>query len=94
VATLLLTALLLLHDVIAVMEMMCLPSHSLATAVSLAPLFHLSGVMSQILPKIKYSKLCVIQHSWGMGSAGFFFGGVGLTSPGTEATSGLLYSPR
>jgi hypothetical protein len=24
---------------------------------------------------------------------GFFFGGVGLTSPGTAATSGLLYSP-
>jgi hypothetical protein len=24
----------------------------------------------------------------------FFFGGVGLTSPGTAATSGLLYSPR
>jgi hypothetical protein len=24
----------------------------------------------------------------------FFFGGMGLTSPGTAATSGLLYSPR
>jgi hypothetical protein len=24
----------------------------------------------------------------------FFFSGVGLTSPGTAATSGLLYSPR
>jgi hypothetical protein len=24
----------------------------------------------------------------------FFFGGVGLPSPGTAATSGLLYSPR
>jgi hypothetical protein len=24
----------------------------------------------------------------------FFFGGVGLTSQGTTATSGLLYSPR
>jgi hypothetical protein len=24
----------------------------------------------------------------------FFFHGVGLTSPGTAATSGLLYSPR
>jgi hypothetical protein len=27
-------------------------------------------------------------------SPAFFFSGVGLTSPGTAATSGLLYSPR
>jgi hypothetical protein len=26
--------------------------------------------------------------------SGFFFSGVGLTSPGTAATCGLLYSPR
>jgi hypothetical protein len=25
---------------------------------------------------------------------GLFFSGVGLTSPGTAATSGLLYSPK
>jgi hypothetical protein len=28
------------------------------------------------------------------GTYSFFFSGVGLTSPGTAATSGLLYSPR
>jgi hypothetical protein len=47
-ATLLTAALLLLREVTAVAET-CLPSCSLAMAVSLAPLFRLSGVISQYI---------------------------------------------
>jgi hypothetical protein len=47
VATPLPEAHLLLSDVTAVVQTMCLASHSLATAVYLAPQFCLSGFMSQ-----------------------------------------------
>jgi hypothetical protein len=42
------------------------------------------------VPQIGYMK-CMVREG---NAVTFFFCGVGLTSPGTAATSGLLYSPR
>jgi hypothetical protein len=48
-----------------------------------------NGLRSVISRKIKLLTVWAV-----LPSRFFFFSGVGLTSPGTAATSGLLYSPR
>jgi hypothetical protein len=46
------TTLISLRDITSVTEMMCLSSHSLGTAFSLAPLFHLSSIVLQYIGQI------------------------------------------
>jgi hypothetical protein len=62
VATHLPAALLLLRDVAAVAETMCLPSRSLATAVSLDQLFRPSGIISQYHYTGAYGYTVLLPH--------------------------------
>jgi hypothetical protein len=55
--TLLPTAFVMLHDINALVMMMCLPSCSLAVAIFLAPLFHLSDIMLQYNNKLIFNLL-------------------------------------
>jgi hypothetical protein len=50
--------------------------------------------MLKITKMASIIKFEVIPDKFNVIRAVFFFHGVGLTSPGTAATSGLLYSPR